>query len=78
MEPAKIRDALIRQLCNPVRWVDIINKMVADGVDTVIECGPGNVLSGLNKRINRNLMTYSIDSPEGMEKALTALQEKGK
>jgi len=74
-EPAKIQEALIRQLCNPVRWVDIINKMSEEGVTVAIECGPGNVLSGLNKRINRKLDSYSIDSPESMEKALKALQE---
>ena len=74
-EPAKIQEALIRQLCNPVRWVDIINKMSEEGVSVTIECGPGNVLTGLNKRINRTLVSYSIDSPESMEKALKALQE---
>jgi [acyl-carrier-protein] S-malonyltransferase len=54
-EPDDIRDALVRQLCNPVRWVDTIEFMVHNGVDTIIECGPGKVLTGLNKRINREL-----------------------
>ncbi len=74
-EPAKIRDALIKQLCNPVRWVDIVNEMVEEGVKIAIECGPGSVLAGLNKRINRNLVSYSINSPENMEQALKALEE---
>jgi len=74
-EPAQIQDALIKQLCNPVRWVDIINTMIAEGTTVAIECGPGNVLAGLNKRINKKLVSYSIDSPESMDKALKALDE---
>jgi [acyl-carrier-protein] S-malonyltransferase len=47
----EIRDALVRQLYNPVRWVETIEFMIKQGVDTIIECGPGKVLTGLNKRI---------------------------
>ncbi|MCL2523937.1 MAG: ACP S-malonyltransferase [Betaproteobacteria bacterium] len=49
-EPARIRDALVRQAYNPVRWVETIQKMAASGVTTVAECGPGKVLAGLTKR----------------------------
>lgn len=49
--PEAIRDGLIRQLYNPVRWVEIIKKFEAMGIDTLIECGPGKVLTGLIKRI---------------------------
>ena len=49
-EPARIRDALVRQAYNPVRWVETIQKMAAIGVTTVAECGPGKVLAGLTKR----------------------------
>lgn len=49
--PAAIRDALIRQLYNPVRWIETIELLSARGVDTFVECGPGQVLSGLVKRI---------------------------
>ncbi len=49
-EPERIKDALIRQAYNPVRWVETIQKMVALGVSTVAECGPGKVLAGLTKR----------------------------
>ncbi len=49
-DPERIKDALIRQAYNPVRWVEIIQKMAAMGVSTVAECGPGKVLAGLTKR----------------------------
>ena len=49
-EPERIKDALIRQAYNPVRWVETIQKMAALGVSTVAECGPGKVLAGLTKR----------------------------
>lgn len=49
-DPARIKDALIRQAYNPVRWVETIQKMAAIGVTTVAECGPGKVLAGLTKR----------------------------
>ena len=45
-----VRDSLLRQLCSPVRWVETIRFMAAQGVSRVIECGPGGVLTGLNKR----------------------------
>jgi len=49
-DPARIRDALVRQAYNPVRWVETVQKMAAMGVSTVAECGPGKVLAGLTKR----------------------------
>ena len=49
-DPARLKDALIRQAYNPVRWVETIQKMAATGVTTVAECGPGKVLAGLAKR----------------------------
>jgi len=59
-DAANIRDALVRQLYNPVRWVETIEFMIQQGIDTIIECGPGKVLTGLNKRINSelNLQTF--------------------
>ncbi|MGD8570189.1 MAG: ACP S-malonyltransferase [Gammaproteobacteria bacterium] len=65
-----IRDALKRQLCNPVRWVDTINKMHGDGVDRLIECGPGKVLTGLNKRIEKSMTVMPVFSPETLDAAL--------
>lgn len=54
-EPEKIRDALIRQLIAPVRWVETIQMMIQQDVNTFYECGPGKVLCGLNKRISREV-----------------------
>jgi [acyl-carrier-protein] S-malonyltransferase len=48
---AQIKDALARQLYEPVRWVETIAKMANDGITIIAECGPGKVLAGLNKRI---------------------------
>jgi [acyl-carrier-protein] S-malonyltransferase len=45
-----VRDGLLRQLCSPVRWVETVRLMAAQGVTRVVECGPGGVLTGLNKR----------------------------
>ena len=49
-DPARIKDALVRQAAKPVRWVEIIQKMAGMGVATAAECGPGKVLAGLTKR----------------------------
>lgn len=66
----KIKDALVRQLYQPVQWVKTINKMLEDGVDEVIECGPGKVLAGLNKRIARRTPVYPVLDVATFEKAL--------
>ena len=65
-----IRDALKRQLCSPVRWVETIQKMHGDGVDQLIECGPGKVLVGLNKRIEKSMTVLPVFSPETFDAAL--------
>ncbi len=65
-----IRDALVRQLYKPVRWVEIIRKMADGGVDRLIECGPGKVLVGLNKRIDRKMPAQAIYDPESLAAAL--------
>lgn len=55
MEGARLRDALIRQVDSPVRWVESVQRLAAEGVDRAIEIGPGNVLAGLVKRIDRSI-----------------------
>jgi [acyl-carrier-protein] S-malonyltransferase len=55
MEGARLRDALIRQVDSPVRWVESVQRLAAEGVDRAIEVGPGNVLAGLVKRIDRSI-----------------------
>lgn len=67
---ADIRDALKRQLFSPVRWVETIEKMSADGVEQVIECGPGKVLVGLNKRINKSMASAALVDSASIEAAL--------
>lgn len=69
-EPDAIRDALVRQLYSPVRWVETIQKMTTDGVDRLIECGPGKVLVGLNKRIERNMAAQAVLDPDSLSAAL--------
>ena len=67
---ADIRDALKRQLFSPVRWVETIEKMAADGADQFNECGPGKVLVGLNKRINKALTSSALLDKATIEAAL--------
>jgi [acyl-carrier-protein] S-malonyltransferase len=66
----QIRDGLKRQLYNPVRWAETIQLMIANGISRIIECGPGKVLSGLNRRIDRRISSTCLDSPAAFEAAL--------
>jgi [acyl-carrier-protein] S-malonyltransferase len=56
-DPERIRDALVRQAAGPVRWVESVQALKARGVATIVECGPGKVLSGMVKRIAPELVT---------------------
>lgn len=76
-DPDLIKDALVRQLCNPVQWVKTINKMTADGVDTVVECGPGKVIAGLIKRIDRNMAVFATTTSESIDKAISTTKGEG-
>lgn len=73
-DPAAIRDALVRQAWHPVRWVETIQAMKARGVTHVVECGPGKVLNGLTKRIDKDLIGLAITDPASMQAALDSLQ----
>lgn len=73
--PAAIRQAVADQLYQPVRWVDTINALESAGADTIIEFGPGKVLFGLNRRINRKLGNLMINDTASLEKALAATKE---
>ena len=57
---ASIKEELLRQLCNGIQWQRSIEYMVNNGVSTFIEIGPGNVLAGLTRRINRDVKTLNI------------------
>lgn len=68
--PGDIREALRRQLYNPVRWTDSVAAMKSEGAELVLELGPGRVLSGLMRRIDRNLGAAAIDDPDSLARAL--------
>lgn len=71
-DAAAIKDALVRQLYSPVRWTESIEFLAAQGVDRVIELGAGKVLSGLIKRINKELNTASATDVASLKDALAA------
>lgn len=72
--PAAIKDALVRQAWHPVRWVETLQAMKAQGITHIVECGPGKVLTGLTKRIDRDLIGLSIADPASLQAALETLQ----
>lgn len=61
--PDDIRTRLVEQLYQPVRWVETVQRLVAEGVELALECGPGNVLTGLNKRIDKDLKGIALQDP---------------
>lgn len=71
--PDAIRNALVRQIESPVRWVETVQKITADGVGQLIECGPGKVLAGLNKRIAKDSQTLPIYDPATLAQARAAV-----
>lgn len=71
--PEKIKALMIEQIYSPVRWVECVNTMVEKGVTLTLECGPGKVLSGLNKRICSDLRTVSVEKPEELLAALSGI-----
>ncbi|WP_027849770.1 ACP S-malonyltransferase [Marinospirillum minutulum] len=73
-EVAAIRDNLVAQLYLPVRWIDSIEFMAEQGVDTYVECGPGKVLVGLNKRIVKSAKSLAVNDPNSVQAALDLLR----
>jgi [acyl-carrier-protein] S-malonyltransferase len=63
-------EALIRQVSSPVRWEDVVTRLIADGATTFVELGPGSVLAGLIKKIDRSVTVYSVEDEAGLEAAL--------
>jgi [acyl-carrier-protein] S-malonyltransferase len=76
--PDGIRRSLKEQLYKPVRWSETVRAMLGSGVTTIIECGPGKVLTSLNKRIERrpDLAMLAVDDPDSLAAALTACRER--
>jgi [acyl-carrier-protein] S-malonyltransferase len=73
-EPADIREILVRQISSPVRWSDTVRALARAGIAQLIECGPGKVLTGLNRRIERRpeLTFLALEDPASIDAALSA------
>jgi [acyl-carrier-protein] S-malonyltransferase len=69
-EAGAARAALVRQVVAPVRWQELIEAMLAAGIDHFVEVGPGRVLSGLMKRISRKAKILAVGDPAGVERAV--------
>ena len=67
-------EALVKQVSSPVRWEDVIRRLVADGATTFVELGPGTVLAGLIKKIDRSAAVLSIEDEAGLRMALSDLK----
>jgi len=70
---AVLKRDLLEQLYSPVRWVESVVLLAERGVTELVECGPGKVLSGLNKRCAKGVNTYNLDTPEAFAAARAAL-----
>ncbi len=73
---SEFAELLKRQVVSPVLWEDSIQQMVSDGVDTFIEIGPGNVLSGLIKKIDKSVTCYNINSIDALNQTIQALSDR--
>ena len=67
----EVRDGLVRQVVSSVRWVESVERMIADGVTRFVEVGPGNVLAGLIKRINGDVEIVNVNNAETLESFLS-------
>ena len=74
-DPAEIKSLLSLQLHSPVRWVETVEWFAAQGAENIVECGPGKVLAGLTKRINKSLNGLPVFDNASLDKAVTALGE---
>jgi len=72
-DASSIKDALVRQLYSPVRWVETIQALGKQGITHNVECAPGKVLAGLNKRIDTNQQAMAINDGDALKAALAAL-----
>ncbi len=72
-DPASIRDRLLHQIFSPVPWTATVRRLVESGIDAVLEPGPGRVLAGLSRRIDRSLQAYPVFDPASLAAAVEAL-----
>ncbi len=73
-DPERIRQLLVEQIYSPVRWTGCVQTIVGSGVCHIVECGPGKVLGGLNRRIDKSLQSYSLEEPDGLLDTAAQLQ----
>ena len=73
-DPEQTRKLLVEQIYSPVQWTGCVQAIIASGASQVVECGPGKVLSGLNRRIDKSLQSYSLEDPEALTAAVAELK----
>ena len=74
-DASRVRELLVRQVAGAVRWSDCVRAMLEAGVDTFVELGPGRVLAGLIKRVQRGARVHSVSDPASLDAAVAALSE---
>jgi [acyl-carrier-protein] S-malonyltransferase len=76
--PEAIRAGLVKQLHTPVYWAATVRTMISAGATHLFECGPGRVLTSLNRRVdkNRNLVMLALEDPKSLQEALTAVGQR--
>jgi len=72
-EAARVVPLLLEQVSSPVRWIECVEALKAEGVTRLVELGPGKVLSGLTKRITKDIESFNVEDSASLEKALAAL-----
>jgi [acyl-carrier-protein] S-malonyltransferase len=72
-EPERIRALLVEQIYSPVQWTRCMGAIAATGATQIVECGPGKVLSGLNRRIDKTLQSHSLEDPVALRSTVTEL-----
>ena len=76
-DAASAIEALILQVSSPVRWEDVVRRLIGEGVTTFVELGPGKVLSGLIRQIDRSVTLLNVEDESSLDKTLTALNASG-
>ncbi len=71
----EIRDLLIKQLYQPVKWVESVQTMHSKGIDTLVECGPGKVLAGLTRRIDKSMQGHAVFDAASLQKTIESFSE---
>jgi [acyl-carrier-protein] S-malonyltransferase len=70
---ARVVPLLVEQVTSPVRWIECVEELARQGVTRLVEVGPGKVLSGLAKRIDKSLEVWNVEDQASLEKTLAAL-----